>query len=49
MRLSDGRRKVDSPDERDFHLARIRFYEGFFLGLLFSLFTLVYTLSQRCS
>ena len=43
-----ARRKADSPAERDIRLARLRFYEGLFLGLLFSLFTLVYTLSQRC-
>ena len=48
LAVNTGRRKADNPDERDFRLARVRFYEGLFLGLLFSLFTLVYTLSQRC-
>lgn len=43
-----GRRKADLPDGRDLRLARVRFYEGLFLGLLFSVFTLVYSFSQRC-
>lgn len=39
IRLTNGRRRADE----DYQFARLRFYEGLFIGLLFSLFPFILT------